>query len=213
MNKIFTSLFLIILSIFSYSQNTYINKLATPLTCSPTIVGYSNPTSAGLCNGTLTVNLSSCSNPPYDIQWFNPTCSLVPTAISGYSGTTYTINNVCGCVAQYIVLITNALGEQSVLSVSFSDPMPTSINEIANENFISISPNPANDLLSINLKLANISNPRFELINSFGQIVMSSSLLKDNLQLIDIQSLSKGMYFIKIYSTDKQVFTKKLILQ
>jgi hypothetical protein len=196
MNKIFTSLFLIILSIFSYSQNTYINKLATPLTCSPTVVGYTNPTGSGLCNGTLTVNLSSCSNPPYDIQWFNPTCSPLPSAIS-----------------QYVVLITNALGEQSVLSVSFSDPMPTSINEIANENFISISPNPANDLLSINLKLANISNPRFELINSFGQIVISSSLLKDNLQLIDIQSLSKGIYFIKIYSTDKQVFTKKLILQ
>ncbi len=100
-----------------------------PQACNPTLTGSSNPTCPGLCNGTATINLAGCSNPPYIIQWLNAgpagPCQNLPPVELAFAGPVYTVNTLCGCGTQYAVLIENALGEQNVVNVGIIDPTPT----------------------------------------------------------------------------------------
>ncbi len=92
----------------------------------PTVVF---PTCQGLCNGVAIFNLSGCTNPPYLIQWINPVCSSsLPPAQPAFSGTTYSVNTLCGCSSQYLVIFENALGEQAAVSVGVVDPPATILN-------------------------------------------------------------------------------------
>ena len=73
-----------------------------------------------------------------------------------------------------------------------------------NEYFeIKISPNPVNDRLTI-----ESSKPieQIEIINAVGQVVKTFSGSKLTL---DVQSLAKGSYYLKIYVKDQQVITKQ----
>jgi hypothetical protein len=54
-------------------------------------------------------------------------------------------------------------------------------------------PNPAQDILNIE----NADNKNFEIINALGQIVLNGNYTAP----IDLQSLSKGYYLLKINST------------
>jgi gliding motility-associated-like protein len=92
----------------------------------PTVVF---PTCQGVCDGIATFDLSGCSNPPYIIQWINPPCaSTLPPAEGAYVGATYSVNTLCGCSSQYLVLFENALGEQTAVSVPIVDPPATILN-------------------------------------------------------------------------------------
>ena len=78
------------------------------------------------------------------------------------------------------------------------------IVSVKNEYFeIKISPNPVNDRLTI-----ESSKPieQIEIINAVGQVVKTFSGSKLTL---DVQSLAKGSYYLKIYVKDQQVITKQ----
>jgi hypothetical protein len=93
---------------------------------SPTIVF---PTCQGVCDGITIFDLSGCSNSPYIIQWINGACpSTLPPAEGAYVGTTYSVNTLCGCSSQYLVLFENSLGEQVAVPVPMVDPPATILN-------------------------------------------------------------------------------------
>ncbi|MES2761955.1 MAG: gliding motility-associated C-terminal domain-containing protein [Bacteroidota bacterium] len=92
----------------------------------PTIVF---PTCQGVCDGIAIFNLSGCSDPPYIIQWINGTCpSNLPPPEGAYSGTTYSVNALCGCSSQYLVVFENIIGEQTAVSFGMVDPPATILN-------------------------------------------------------------------------------------
>ncbi|MES2515691.1 MAG: gliding motility-associated C-terminal domain-containing protein [Bacteroidota bacterium] len=112
--------------------NSVSNLKVTPISpqaCSvpsPTVVF---PTCQGVCDGIAIFNLSGCSNPPYIIQWINGTCpSNLPPAEAAYTGTTYSVNALCGCSSQYLVVFENAIGEQTAGSFGMVDPPATILN-------------------------------------------------------------------------------------
>jgi hypothetical protein len=82
------------------------------------------------------------------------------------------------------------------------------INELqAKEKFISIYPNPSKEIF--NLK-TDKDITFIEVYNNIG-ILVSNPELKSNNQ-IDLSSLSKGIYFIKIFA-GKQNYTEKVIIE
>lgn len=87
------------------------------------------PTCQGVCNGIALFDLSGCSNPPFIIQWINGACpAALPPAEGAYVGATYSVNTLCGCSSQYLVIFENTLGEQTAVPVPMVDPPATILN-------------------------------------------------------------------------------------
>jgi len=90
-------------------------------------------------------------------------------------------------------------------------------NKLANQNSIlnrnvSISPQPANDFLNVQLN-PNIEVNSYELMNIEGQMFMTNHVpyASENIQ-IDISSLNSGIYLLKVNS-DVEPLTKKIIVR
>ena len=86
-------------------------------------------------------------------------------------------------------------------------PLSTSDEEL--EASISLYPNPAKNYIAIdtknNLKVSNI-----EMFNLLGQKVKAQTLSSDN--TVNVSSLSKGVYLMKIYADDNSI-TKRVIIE
>ncbi|MBS1636544.1 MAG: gliding motility-associated C-terminal domain-containing protein [Bacteroidetes bacterium] len=121
----------------SQQQNNYFAGVGglqfaalAPASCTASVTASTAPTCFQLCNGTATISLSGCTNPPYDLQWLNaevatPLCQNLPPVEIGYASTTYTVNGMCPCSTPYQLLVTNALGEQTAVSVLMPNPPAT----------------------------------------------------------------------------------------
>lgn len=100
-----------------------------PAACLVTLSGSSNPSCSNNCNGTASFNLSGCTNSPYSIQWLNTdpsvACQTLPPAENAYAGTSYSVNTLCGCGTQYIILFENAVGEQFAIQLTITNPAAT----------------------------------------------------------------------------------------
>ena len=118
----------LVLQTLNNVSNLFVNPI-TPQACvvpTPTVV---SPACQGLCNGVAVFDLTGCTNPPYSIQWINPVCSSsLPPNQPAFSGTTYSVNTLCGCSSQYLVIFENAIGEQSAVSFGVVDPPATILN-------------------------------------------------------------------------------------
>lgn len=82
------------------------------------------------------------------------------------------------------------------------------LNELNSESRITIFPNPANDNISIELlNLLPSTKNTISIYNIQGQLLFQkySDLAKTE---IDISTLSKGIYFIKIQNSDNIIFQK-----
>ncbi len=78
--------------------------------------------------------------------------------------------------------------------------------------FVSISPNPANDILLVNFNEKQILPVELSIMNLSGSIVFTYILDKKSNQL-DIANVSQGMYFIRIIDKEGNTQTVKLIKQ
>lgn len=83
----------------------------------------------------------------------------------------------------------------SVLILEYSTS-PTGINNVDLKHDIQLFPNPNNGLFTIELPENYIGATTVEIYNSLGQIVFSSVETKKKIT-IDVQSLSKGVYFVR----------------
>jgi hypothetical protein len=77
-------------------------------------------------------------------------------------------------------------------------------NEINNSNVFSIFPNPAQHEIHVNID-ANLIGTNFELYDPTGKVVLLGKLTSEN-SLIDLSSLSGGIYLFKIEGDIKQHF-------
>jgi hypothetical protein len=75
-------------------------------------------------------------------------------------------------------------------------------------NSVSIYPNPAKSILTINC----VGMKELNIINSLGQTVIHRTI-SNNLYQLNIQSLSKGLYLLNIITTKNNVYNEKLIVQ
>ncbi len=82
-------------------------------------------------------------------------------------------------------------------------------NELASKT--NLYPNPASDLLNIDLSAANIETADIRIDNLQGQVLIRENAELSKFQL-NIESLKPGVYFIHI-SSEKGQFTKKFLVQ
>ena len=84
----------------------------------------------------------------------------------------------------------------------------TGVNEIQNSTSnILVYPNPANDLLTIQLNSIT-ENFTTEIFNTLGEKIYQSA----NNKTIDVSTFSQGMYFISVHQGNK-ILTAKFIKQ
>ena len=79
------------------------------------------------------------------------------------------------------------------------------------DNGIKVYPNPAKDILHIELVDFNNEPYTIEISNELGQVILSQTV-SSNLSTFNVQHLPNGMYFLTLKMKDKTL-TKKLIIQ
>ena len=82
-----------------------------------------------------------------------------------------------------------------------------SIDEIESED-ISIYPNPADNKINIELHDEQIESAQIEIIDTIGRSIYINNTSSNNEISIDVSNLSKGIYFIKLNTEDRQYIQK-----
>jgi hypothetical protein len=96
----------------------------------------------------------------------------------------------------------------SVLQVdnlSFDTLISSVFEQIAENTLIQLYPNPASDIITLNIDNTNNADMTLNIYNAIGSLV-KSEMLKQNQQHINIGDLSKGIYMLEIKSKE---WTKK----
>jgi len=82
--------------------------------------------------------------------------------------------------------------------------------ESENSNNISIYPNPATDVLNINLSgLQDLTGLSLQILDITGKTVYTTN---ENITKVDVSSLTSGIYLLKI-NTEKGVYNQKIIIK
>jgi hypothetical protein len=108
---------------------------------------------------------------------------------------------VLGAAGAYIIK-TDSMGNVS---------SGTGMAEINNPFVFNVYPNPAKELLNVQLKGLNKSVSQIELYNTNSQLVFSSKVKNNSTHQIDISRLPDGLYAI-ILRLNNQIFAKKIII-
>ncbi|MGZ4060888.1 MAG: T9SS type A sorting domain-containing protein, partial [Bacteroidia bacterium] len=173
------------------------------------------------CDSTIVTNLDvktapavSLNFPPFVCEWDPPTVLTEGTPSGGtYSGTGITSGNIFspGIVGPGNYLITYTYSDSVACTVSVTDTLTVAIcegvNELANDESIVVYPNPFINVFTITSK-ANTAT-QLTIINVLGEVVYSQ-VLKTGTSEINMSSVEKGIYFIKINDSGK-IITKKII--
>lgn len=92
--------------------------------------------------------------------------------------------------------------------IGWTVDLPMAVNEIVNAQLMHIYPNPANDVL--NIQTVNIEHATLEILDITGELVLFRNNVED-LSALPLQTLSPGIYFIKLSANDnvyKRSFVK-----
>jgi PKD repeat protein len=190
---------------------TLSQTLATPIADTDYIVTVND----GLCSAsdTISVMVWPLPNTPIITQVGNNL-----EATSGFAGYQWYENNVIISGETQFIFTPINNGNYTVGAIDTNGCISTSqafnfviqgMNEVSN-NEINIYPNPSTSVLNIELKYL-LSNSLIEVISTQGQIVFSKKVNDKNTS-INIETLSKGIYFVKLID-DKNWQVKKVIVE
>ena len=132
-------------------------------------------------------------------QWF-----LDGLPIQGASEQTFTPQKNGG----YQVQIKDANGCESELSHQFIVNYISGVRETINKNIFKIYPNPTRGVLYLNSEILKYCNYEVILYNLFGSICYR----KNNTEMLDLNILEDGIYYISIKSNSFDIINDKIIL-
>jgi hypothetical protein len=109
----------------------------------------------------------------------------------------YTNINIPDNIFEGYIVVDNSANalENCMISFSTTVPQSTSINDNLQENKIKISPNPANDHISIELNNDSDKIKNIVLMNVLGR----QQNINDTSSLINITAVLKGLYILQLY--------------
>ena len=113
----------------------------------------------------------------------------------------------------YILLVTDSVGCSSLDTIFV--PLATSIEELSNEDGIKVFPNPASDVLTVQL-LEDKRNDELisaMLINALGQSVLFHTNRTDDTIEFDVSELEAGFYTLHLVHSEKGVITRKVLIE
>lgn len=86
------------------------------------------------------------------------------------------------------------------------------INDINYDNFISVYPNPSKGTLNININVFSNARIEFSIVNILGAEVSYGNFINHDIQQLNVNNLSNGVYFLKLQS-DNISYIKKIVIQ
>lgn len=145
-----------------------------------------------------------------------------PGIVIGGNSPQLVLNAPNTCDGKYYLKlkVTNPLFEITRENVQVIDPSScticpdlrnTKISDIRQGLFLSITPNPAKDLVAINFQVPTLEEALIDIIDISGQIIFSKSIQPSgNLEELsaDLRSFSSGLYVARI--TQASTFTTQL---
>ncbi|PCH92534.1 MAG: hypothetical protein COB85_08045, partial [Bacteroidetes bacterium] len=156
-----------------------------------------NPASGGSCDGDITATPSGGTG-SYTYTW-SDTNSQTSQMAAGL------------CPGDYLVTVTDANG----CTVTASDSVSTLIGiyELNKVAGIKVYPNPADNFISIEVSLSDISAGEIQLYNVHGEMIYRQSVGygQNSTYVIDLSEYSNGIYFIKL-ETQHISIVKKVII-
>lgn len=90
----------------------------------------------------------------------------------------------------------------------------TQVCNTITENNIKISPNPVNENLNISISWLTAANVRIVIQNALGQKVYADNFDQaagTQVKKINMNRMSKGVYFVSVYMDNKKVITRKIV--
>ncbi len=98
----------------------------------------------------------------------------------------------------------------------FTIPVVASVQEIGNGiGSFNTYPNPANDVVNVNIDLTNSASVTLSLVNELGQVVLTNNRMlnsgKNSVQL-NTSNIAPGVYFLNITSNNSRA-TSKIVIQ
>lgn len=100
-------------------------------------------------------------------------------------------------------------------SNSFSTGNVVSTNELREDEFIEVYPNPVvSEVLNLNMKVRNTQEASWRLVNGAGAVLQQSQLSLSNTQqqfVIPVAQLPAGMYLLQLILDDRQIMRKVVI--
>jgi glucose/arabinose dehydrogenase len=122
-----------------------------------------------------------------------------------------TIHPNLALTAFYQVEITDVNGCKA-LSDTFQHIVLGTKNNNSNIDKFSLFPNPANDLLNINIDFKAKQVATLKIINTVGQILFSEKIETNKIsKAISLQTLPKGMYQLAIFMEDGKVVSRTFV--
>jgi hypothetical protein len=153
--------------------------------------------SSATCNVNCAQTATAFANgtPPYSYTW-------TPVGINSA-----TIANACA--GTYTIFGKDAMGLEGVISLIIlpSSVACVGIREHYLDNSVSLYPNPVSNTLKIKLENERFETGEIEISNSFGQTILKLPYSKE----IDISFLNAGLYFLKIFSSNKHIYYSKFM--
>ncbi|MBO9700351.1 MAG: T9SS type A sorting domain-containing protein [Sporocytophaga sp.] len=163
-------------------------------------------TSFGTFNNVIRIKISGISN--YEIQGFGTHSTTIDAY--GYFIPGYTLP-LFGIVE---ATVNGPEGETSFSAITAYDPASLTSNKNAYlQNLkLSVSPNPASDIISVDFKDLASDNYILKITEQSGAIVKENSIYaaKGESHNIDISDLKNGLYFLEV-SSDKGKAVKKIV--
>lgn len=162
----------------------------------------SDPSATGMCDGNISLTISGGTT-PYSFQWID--CGTMAPLSPIYIPPYYNF-----CDGEYACVATDANGCTDTSDcVTITDP-PNSIIETPGDNYLEIFPNPATDLITIQLtnSLPNIRIIFYDVAEKKTKILNANN---QEIIHVPISDLKNGVYFIQIENGDF-LKTEKLII-
>ncbi len=169
---------------------------------------YAGPDIYGIPNNTLYVGRPQDMGIDEACTWYHLPNNT--TAIANAASITVTVasttqtymvkQDICGNI-KYDTVIVYASGV-GLTSLSFGEGMG-----------VRLYPNPANDILNIEVNLANEEEFKIKIFNNLGQLIREEDIVfKEKVVSIKTDDLENGVYFVTITNDKNNSTNKKLII-
>ena len=156
--------------------------------------------------------------------------NVVPYALYGddnsdYVGSNFTAGSYYLTVTPYSEdFLSGAVGSALTISFHLIDTFnksetiksPEEIGEVPNKTKIKVYPNPVTNKIFIEISYLNSKEANISLFSATGQLVNKIDLKGEynNLQEIDLDGLSEGLYILKVFDKEERVLkTSRVIVQ
>ena len=154
-------------------------------------------TSASSSDGTITLNADNGSG-PYTYEWQDALAGQTTSTVTGLGSNTYQVQ------------VTDARGCFIIQDINVN--VSTSINLKKVENYFKLMPNPAKNIVYLQVTLPLSKTYNISIIDLNGRIIHQTLNTKLPFIRYDISLIPNGTYLVQLHHEDK-VYTRKLNIQ